>query len=126
MKKTVWPEVVLTRAPDAATLRQQIEGQIRRAINDGTLLSGARLPSSRLLATLLNVSRGTVVDAYEALLEAGLVLAEPGSGVRVTHASPRVPTFSSLRQTVAAAHYPARVCNLEDPDGAPLYLNLLR
>jgi DNA-binding FadR family transcriptional regulator len=126
MKKTVWPEILLTRAREAATLRQQIEQQIGRGIHDGVLPPGARLPSSRLLADLLGVSRGTVVDAYEALLEASLVLAEPGSGVRVAHVSPRVPNFTNLRRTAAAAHYPARVCNLNDPDGTPLYLNLLR
>lgn len=126
MKKTVCPEILLTRAQEAATLRQQIERQISRAIHDGILAPGVRLPSSRLLANLLAVSRGTVVDAYEVLLEAGLILAKPGSGVRVAQVSPRVPNFKNLRRTAAAAHYPTRVCNFEDPDGTPLYLNLLR
>lgn len=126
MKNTVWPDIILTPAPGAATLRQQIEGQIRSCIYEGTLAPGARLPSSRLLAALLAVSRGTVVDAYEALLEAGLILAEPGSGVRVARVSPHIPNFSGLRKAAAAAHYPVRVCRFEDPDGTPLYLNVLR
>ena len=125
MKKTVWPEIILIRAWEASTLRQQIERQIRQAIYNGILAPGGRLPSSRLLAALLAVSRGTVVDAYEALLEAGLLLAEPGSGVRVAHVSPRIPNFSSLRQIAAAADYPVRICSFEDPDGTPLYLNVL-
>ncbi len=125
MKKTVWPEIRLTRTPVAPTLRQQIEQQIRRAIYDGTLSPGARLPSSRLLAALLAVSRGTVVDAYEALLEAGLVLTELGTGVYVAYVAPRVPNFVNLKRAAVAAHYPARITFFEDPDGSSLYLNVL-
>lgn len=124
-KNTVWPEIYLDHSYEAGTLRHQIERQIARAIRDGRLACGARLPSSRLMARLLTVSRGTVVEAYEALMEAGMIVASTGSGVRIAPTSPGIPNFSNLKRTAAAAHYPARVCLFQDQDGTPLYLNVL-
>ncbi len=122
---TAWPEINLNRSAGAPTLRHQIAGQIAAAIRNGNLPGGSRLPSSRLLARLLHVSRGTVVDAYEALLERGLIIATAGSGVRVAHRSPCVPNLGNLKRAAAAAHYPARVCRFEDRDGTALYLNVV-
>jgi GntR family transcriptional regulator/MocR family aminotransferase len=45
--------------------------RLRRAIADGRLPVGARLPPSRVLATELGVSRGVVTEAYRRLTEAG-------------------------------------------------------
>ena len=124
-KFTVWPEIDLDHSHEAETLRNQIGRQIARAVREGKLAGGDRLPSSRLMAKLLTVSRGTVVDAYEALMEAGIIVASAGSGIRVTRTSPGVPNFNNLKRTAAAAHYPARVCLLQDQDGTQLYLNVL-
>ena len=124
-KNVVWPEIYLNHSPDAETFRIQIERQISSAIRDSKLTGGDRLPSSRLMAKLLTVSRGTVVDAYEALMEKGMIVASAGSGVRVAPASPAVPNFSNLKKAAAAAHYPARVLLLNDQDGTRLYLNVL-
>lgn len=54
-------------------LRRQLEVGIRDAIRTGRLRSGVRLPSSRDLARGLGVSRGVVVDAYDALGAQGFV-----------------------------------------------------
>ena len=123
-KNTVWPEIHLDHSPNAETLRIQIERQIASAIRDSKLTGGARLPSSRLMAKWLTVSRGTVVDAYEALIETGMIVTSAGSGVHVAPASPTVPNFSNLKKAAAAAHYPARVFLLNDQDGTQLYLNV--
>jgi GntR family transcriptional regulator/MocR family aminotransferase len=125
-RSTVWPEISLDRSSVAPSLRQQIERQLVSAIRDGKLPFGSRLPSSRLMAKLLTVSRGTVVEAYDALLETGMLLATAGSGIYVAHRSPNVPNFSNLKQTVAAAHYPARTVRFADCDGTALYLNVAR
>ena len=58
-KNVVWPEIYLNHSPDAETFRIQIERQISSAIRDSKLTGGDRLPSSRLMAKLLTVSRGT-------------------------------------------------------------------
>ncbi len=47
-----------------ATLGAQIEDQLRRAIRDGALRAGTRLPSTRELAGQLGVSRRITVDAH--------------------------------------------------------------
>lgn len=126
-KCATWPEITLDRSDRAETLRRQIEGQLALAIRSGTLPRGSRLPSSRLMARLLGVSRGTVVDAYEALLEAGVLVATASSGISVaTQPSVGIPNFSNLKRTAIAAHYPTRVCHFEDGDGSPLYLNVAR
>ncbi len=120
------PEITLDRSR-LHSLRQQIYSQMAAAIRQGALPDGARLPSSRLLAKLLHVSRNTVVDAYERLLEDGLIKTRAGSGIQVDHTGPGiVPNFSNLRRTARAAHYPVRTIQFEDPDGTPLYLNATR
>ncbi len=120
------PEITLDRSK-VHTLRQQIYSQMAAAIRRGALADGARLPSSRLLAKVLHVSRNTVVDAYERLLEDGLIKARAGSGIQVAHTNHGVvPNFSNLRRTARAAHYPVRILQFEDPDGTTLYLNATR
>ncbi len=56
---------------------------LERLIRAGSLAPTTRLPSERRLAGLLSVSRGTVVAAYDALRERGLVCARQGSGTVV-------------------------------------------
>ena|SRR5215831_11978842 len=45
-------------------LNQQIYQGLRAAILDGRLRVGARLPSSRMLATDLSISRNTVLNVF--------------------------------------------------------------
>jgi GntR family transcriptional regulator/MocR family aminotransferase len=56
--------------------RQVYEG-LREAILDGRLGPGARLPSTRVLAADLGVSRNTVLLAFEQLRSEGLARACP-------------------------------------------------
>jgi DNA-binding transcriptional MocR family regulator len=49
-------------------LTRQIYDQIRSAVLDGRLRRGERLPATRQLANQLNISRKTVVLAYDMLL----------------------------------------------------------
>jgi DNA-binding transcriptional MocR family regulator len=53
--------------------------------------AGSRLPAERELAQLLGVSRGTVVAAYAALAERGVVHRRQGSGTRVAGDAPAAP-----------------------------------
>jgi DNA-binding transcriptional MocR family regulator len=56
---------------DSRTLGAQIEDQLRRAVREGTLKAGTRVPSTRDLARQLDVSRRVVVGAYEQLAAEG-------------------------------------------------------
>lgn len=69
-----------TRGP----LYRKLSGAMARAMRAGDLPRGERLPSERDLARLLQVSRATVVAAYDELRGSGLVDSRRGSGTRVT------------------------------------------
>ncbi|MFB4315177.1 PLP-dependent aminotransferase family protein [Actinomadura sp. 21ATH] len=56
---------------------------LRRAVLDGSVDPGERLPSERALAAALVVSRATVVTAYDELRGLGIVDSRRGSGTRV-------------------------------------------
>jgi len=63
-----------------------LTGQLRRAISDGRLPVGSRLPPSRVLAADLGVSRGVVTEAYQRLVEDGHVAGQGRAGTTVVAA----------------------------------------
>ena len=71
-----------------STLAARVTGAIRQAITGGRLPPGARLPSSRSLATDLGLSRGVVVAAYARLADEGFLVSRPGSATRVSDIYP--------------------------------------
>ncbi|MEV0438829.1 PLP-dependent aminotransferase family protein [Streptomyces spectabilis] len=60
--------------------------QVRRAVADGLLPVGSRLPATRVLAAELGVSRGVVTEAYRRLTEDGHVAGRGRSGTVVVAA----------------------------------------
>jgi GntR family transcriptional regulator/MocR family aminotransferase len=72
-------------------LAGEIFRQLRRAILDGRLPAGGRLPPTRELARRLSVSRTTVAVAYDRLTGEGFVTARVGAGTFVSEvaAGPR-------------------------------------
>jgi GntR family transcriptional regulator/MocR family aminotransferase len=118
------PPIVLDRA-SAIPLQKQVYAQIAAAIRSGALHKGARIPSTRTMATLLRVSRNTVFAAYEELICDQLLTTRERTGTRVNGVGPPPAlTLFGLRAVVRAAHFPARTQPFEDPDGNSLYLNL--
>jgi GntR family transcriptional regulator/MocR family aminotransferase len=79
-------------------LHRQLEHGIREAIRDGRLACDTALPSSRLLARQLSISRGVVVEAYEQLTAEGYLASRPGGMTLVaciaTQAAPRPPAVA--------------------------------
>ena len=74
---TFWqPDPALLKRPAYLTLAEQMG----RAIQDGRLESGARLPTHRKLAEDLGLSVQTVSRAYEELIRRGLISGEIGRG----------------------------------------------
>ncbi|MGW4245840.1 GntR family transcriptional regulator [Nocardia sp. NPDC004722] len=64
--------------------RVGLEQALREAIRDGRLAAGARLPSTRTLATELGLARGTVSAAYDQLTSGP----RPRTGSRTRRAGP--------------------------------------
>ena len=69
-------------------LNRQLYFAIREAILDGRLKPGMRLPASRSLARDLNLSRNTVVVAFDQLLAEGYVEGRTGAGTFVSATLP--------------------------------------
>ncbi len=69
--------------------------QLRDAIADGRLPAGSALPSSRILATDLSVSRGVVTEAYRRLADEGQVAGRGRAGTRVVAAPAELATITS-------------------------------
>ena len=69
-------------------IHRQIREGLRRAILEGRLRPGQRIPSSRSLAADLRVSRLPVLTAYEQLLHEGYLVGRTGSGTFVSEAVP--------------------------------------
>ncbi len=64
-------------------IREQIAGQLRRWIDEGTLAAGEAMPSTRALAERLGVNRSTVCQAYQELWALGYLESRSGSYTRV-------------------------------------------
>lgn len=70
------------------SLQSELFEQIRLRILDARWSSGARLPSTRALASQLRLSRNTVILAYEQLVAEGYLVAQKGSGYYVARLVP--------------------------------------
>jgi len=69
-------------------INQRVYRSLRRAILDGRLSAGARLPSTRTLAADLGVSRKAVAFAFTRLADEGYVEARVGAGTYVSATLP--------------------------------------
>ena len=103
------PDLLVALDRGAGPLRTQLQDQLRAAIRDRRLGAGERLPSTRRLAELLGVARGTVVDVYEQLLAEGYVESVVGSGTRVA----AMPTGRPVRHPPGAGPAPAPEVDFE-------------
>ena len=85
-------ELTVSSRPQGATLTRWLCDELKRAIVDGRLAPGARLPATRELAREYGISRGTVVAAFDQLAQAGYLRGRVGAGTwvseQILHASP--------------------------------------
>ena len=86
----------------AESLQEQIYQRIREQIVAGTLRAGAPVPSSRLLAAQLKVSRNSVIFGYERLINEGYLVARPMVGTFVAEVLPDRTVSAEKASDVAA------------------------
>jgi len=104
-------ELALNERPLHATLTRWLYQEMRRAILDRRLPPGARLPATRDFARQYNVSRGTVVFAFEQLQAEGYLIGQVGAG---TWVNARLPAhiFGTRKQQKPVRKIPAPVRGL--------------
>ena len=61
----------------------QLENHIKESIDNGILQNGSKLPSTREVSSLLNISRNSVVSAYQNLESIGILESVKGKGTFV-------------------------------------------
>jgi GntR family transcriptional regulator/MocR family aminotransferase len=84
-------------------LSGEIYRQLRRAILDGRMRPGERLPPSRELADRLDVARTTVTIAYDRLTGEGFVTSRVGAGTFVSEWAARMPAAARDRRADGSA-----------------------
>jgi GntR family transcriptional regulator / MocR family aminotransferase len=82
------PDIALTQGGPLPLYRQLYE-RLRAQMLSGQLEPGARLPSTRALASELGASRNTVALAYELLRLEGYLESRTGDGTRIARLQPQ-------------------------------------
>ncbi len=85
---TLFENTAATASGTSAGLRDRLCAALRQAINTGALAGGARLPSSRMLAADLKLSRVTVEAAYAQVEAEGYLQRQTGRGTFVSASLP--------------------------------------
>jgi GntR family transcriptional regulator / MocR family aminotransferase len=97
----------------ARSLQRQIYDSCRTAILEGRLRPGQRLPSSRVLASEIGVSRFPVLNAYAQLLAEGYVESRVGAGTVVSASLPEhfIPNGPARAKSSTSHSGPRPVAN---------------
>jgi GntR family transcriptional regulator len=84
-------------------LHEQAAAELRRAIAEGQVSPGERLPPAVDLAAVLGVNHNTVLRALRLLREEGLVEFRRGRGITVTETPQRGAVLTQARELLAFA-----------------------
>ena len=104
-KATATLPLSLASPPAGASLYRWFYEELRSAILDGRLHPGSRLPATRDLAAAYQLSRATIVTAFEQLKSEGYVEGKGGSGTYVSQVLPeQLLQVGRLRQEKRLPH----------------------
>ena len=82
-------------------LYEQAAAELRRAIADGEVRPGQRMPLAKDLAAVLGVNKNTVLRALRQLRDEGLLEFRRGRGITVAGTPQRGAVMSRVRELVA-------------------------
>jgi GntR family transcriptional regulator len=84
-------------------LYQQVAAEIRRAIADGEVRAGERMPLAKDLATVLGVNTNTVLRSLRELRDEGMLEFRRGRGITVAGTPQRGIVMARVKDLVAFA-----------------------
>ena len=87
----------------AHPLFEQVAAEIRRAIAEGEISAGERLPSAKALAAVLEVNSNTVLRALRLLRDEGLLELRRGRGVTITGTAQQSNVLERAKELVRYA-----------------------
>src|SRR5688572_14275589 len=90
---------------------EQLTRALQAAIRAGRILAGSKLPPSRELASQLQISRNTVVSAYELLCSQRWARSRQGSGTYVLRAPGRTARVRDRDSVPPQSRYSSRLRN---------------
>src|SRR5271169_2079433 len=88
---------------EPVALYEQVAAEIRRAIADGEVTQGERLPAAVDLATVLEVNKNTVIRALHILRDEGLLDVTRGRGVHVVGSPQRGAIVTRIKDLLEFA-----------------------
>jgi GntR family transcriptional regulator / MocR family aminotransferase len=94
-------------------LRRNLRSALREAIQQGRLVAGTRLPSSRRLAADLRVSRGVVADTYDQLAAEGYLAVTERQAPIVSAVAPPAPTLIATERPTWPVDFVATTPDVE-------------
>jgi DNA-binding transcriptional MocR family regulator len=109
---TIWPE---TLGKAKGPKYRIVADTIRKAVDQGALDIGAKLPPVRELAWRLSITPGTVARAYTILTEEGVLQAEVGRGTFVAPPVRKTPDDVWARQLDLTGGYNPDMVSLFSP-----------
>lgn len=88
---------------EPTALHHQVAAEIRRAIADGEVSEGERLPPAIDLAAVLGVNKNTVIRALHILREEAVLDFTRGRGIRVVGTPARGALIAKMNELVSMA-----------------------
>ncbi|GAA4751477.1 PLP-dependent aminotransferase family protein [Nocardioides endophyticus] len=113
-------DLVLDLGADNRPLRERLSGALVRALAQGMLGDGDDMPSTRVLAAHLGISRTLVVGVYEELTASGFLVATPGGGTTVEVGAQAAARAGAMAVIATPTDDPVDEAAQDEPDG-PLF-----
>lgn len=83
-KYSGYPHLLLTKG----VIKEQVYHSIRNAVLDGRMRPGIKIPSSRMLAEMMSISRNSVLAGFDRLTDEGYLVTKKGSGTYIAETIP--------------------------------------
>lgn len=117
-------EIIQLEPVDTLPIHLQIYNRFKQAIEQNLLSDGDRVPSTRTLASELNVARGTVESAYSMLLGEGVLISKGQAGTFVSKLVVLNPSSENHRAitTQSPKKVDADLGNIKPTNISPIFL----